>query len=536
MSRRHTCTGVLFWILIVATACSSSESPGRTGSVVVVELADMEKPMPLISESSLDNELQGIMYRSLLSAAWIDGELVYQTAEESPMALARAWEYAGEDSSAIRYHLVADAVWSDGMPVTAHDAKWTLETQGDPRTASPRQDYNRQIDEVVAENDTTLLVQFHRAYPEMLFHSAGSVAPRHLYEETSPDQLRSHPALLDPAEHLVVSGPYRIANWRRGERVILEPNPRFHPRPKIGRLIFRIIPEQTTRLIEFQTGNVDMVSLPFDRVEEIEQAPHLRIETREKRFYDYVSYNPRAHDFLAEPEIRRALGLAIDHEGLLASLSMERYAVPAGGPYPPIFRDLYDPEAHAPLPYDPDQAREILDSHGWMPGGDGIRTRDGERLAFTLATNAGNQRRADIAEMVQQQWRQIGMDVDIRIVESNTFFEQLTQRDFEAAIAGWGVGLSPDIQSVWGDPALPFNYVSYDNPQARELMEQALSQRTEEEAADYWRQAASLIIEDQPYTWLYYFDGLVGVNNRLRGTTINTLGTYQRIWEWELAQ
>lgn len=535
MSRHTTFSAALILILAVATACSSSGPSGRTGSVVVVELADMEKPMPLISESSLDNELQGIMYRSLLSAAWIDGELIYQTADESPMALAHSWEYAGEDSSAIRYHLVSDALWSDGTPITAHDAKWTIDTQGDPRTASPRQDYNRQIDEVVAENDTTLLVQFHRTYPEMLFHSAGSVAPRHLYEETPPDQLRSHPALLDPAENLVVSGPYRIANWRRGERVILEPNPRFEPQPNIERLIFRIIPEQTTRLIEFQTGNVDMVSIPFDRIEEIEQASHLRIETREKRFYDYISYNPRAYGFLAEPEIRRALGLAIDHEGLIASLSMERYAVPAGGPYPPIFRDLYDPQAHAPLPHEPDRAREILESRGWTPGEDGIRTKDGQRLSFTLATNAGNQRRADIGVMVQQQWRQIGVEVNIRIVESNTFFEQLTQRDFEAAIAGWGVGLSPDIQSVWGDPELPFNYVSYDNPQARELMEKALSQRTEAEAAVYWRQAASEIIEDQPYTWLYYFDGLVGVNNRLQGTVINTLGTYQRIWEWELA-
>jgi len=499
-----------------------------------VELADMEKPMPLISESSLDNELQSIMYRSILSASWEDGWLVYQTADESPMALARSWEYFGADSASIRYHFVTDAVWSDGTPVTAHDAVWTIETQGDPRTASPRQDYNRQIREVLAENDSTLVVHFHRRYPEMLFHSAGSVAPRHVYADTAPERLRNHPAVMDPAENLVVSGPFRVTDWRRGERVVLEPNPHFSPAPQINRVVFRVIPEQTTRMIELQTGNVDMVTVPFDLLQEIERRSDVRIETREKRFYDYISYNPRAHGFLADPEIRLALGLSIDHEDLIRSLQMDGYAVPAGGPYPPIFRDLYDPEAHAPLPFDPDRAREILAEKGWSPGPDGILRKGDEPLRFTLSTNAGNQRRADVAEIVQQQWRRIGVDARIRIVESNTFFEQLTRRDFEASVAGWGVGLSPDLQSIWGDPELPFNYVGYDNPEVRRLMERALSQLTEAEAAPYWREAAALIIADQPYTWLYYFDGLVGVNNRLQGTTINTLGTYQRIWEWRI--
>lgn len=532
---------VAIWVFLglmtgLWTSCTGDSRSHRSGTAVVVELADMEKPMPLISESSLDNELQGIMYRSLLDPAWEEGRLIYQTAEESPMALAKSYEFFGPDSSSLRYHLRTDVTWSDGEPITAHDAVWTIETQGDPRTASPRQDYNRQIDRVLAENDSTLVVHFHRRYPEMLFHSAGSVAPRHVYVDTEPGQLRSHSAVLNPAENLVVSGPYRISDWRRGERVVLEPNPAFTPAPNLERIVFRVIPEQTTRMIELRTGNVDMVQVPFDMIQEIDQQPDIRLETRRMRFYDYISYNPEAYSFLADAEIRRALGLAIDHEELIRSLQMDDYAIPAGGPYPPIFQDLYDPEAHAPLSYEPEQAREILAGKGWVPGDEGILEKDGEPFRFTLSTNAGNQRRADVAEIVQEQWSEIGVDANIRIVESNTFFEQLTRRDFEASIAGWGVGLSPDLQSVWGDPELPFNYVGYDNPEVRRLMEEALSQPTAEIAAPYWREAVAQIIEDQPYTWLYYFDGVVGVNNRLQGTVINTLGTYQRIWEWEIEE
>jgi peptide/nickel transport system substrate-binding protein len=94
------------------------------------------------------------------------------------------------------------------------------------------------------------------------------------------------------------------------------------------------------------------------------------------------------------------------------------------------------------------------------------------------------------------------------------------------------VGLSPDLQQIWGDPDLPFNSVSYDNAQVRQLIQDALAQPTEEQAAPLWRQAAALIVADQPYTWLYYFDEPVGVNERVQGTVINTLSTYQQMWEW----
>ncbi|MEX2584999.1 MAG: hypothetical protein WD315_01315, partial [Balneolaceae bacterium] len=86
-------------------SCTGDSRAHRSSTAVVVELADMEKPMPLISESSLDNELQGIMYRSLLAPVWEEGRLIYQTAEESPMALAKSYEFFGPDSSSLRYHL-----------------------------------------------------------------------------------------------------------------------------------------------------------------------------------------------------------------------------------------------------------------------------------------------------------------------------------------------------------------------------------------------------------------------------------------------
>src|SRR5690606_38631850 len=104
-------------------------------------------------------------------------------------------------------------------------------------------------------------------------------------------------------------------------------------------------PDATTRLVELQTGAVDWVNgVPFEQIPPLrQQAPQIRFELEEKRFYDYIAYNPGRFEAFTDPEIRRALGLAIDLNGLLRALQMEEYAVPAAGPYPPIFADLYDP-------------------------------------------------------------------------------------------------------------------------------------------------------------------------------------------------
>jgi ABC-type transport system substrate-binding protein len=93
------------------------------------------------------------------------------------------------------------------------------------------------------------------------------------------------------------------------------------------------------------------------------------------------------------------------------------------------------------------------------------------------------------------------------------------------------VGLAADISDQWSGDNV-FNYTSYDNPAVTRLFEQALAQPTEELAAPLWRQAAAGIVADQPYTWLFFFDQIVGVNDRIKGTRIDTLGKFQNVHEW----
>lgn len=538
---------ILIAALLVLGGCSGDrkgerpDTPARDGepevaqggTAILAELGDMSKPMPLIFDSSLDGDLQDVMYMGLTRAAYEDGRLVYQTASENPMALAWLYEFTGRDSTALRYRMRSGLRWSDGEPITADDVVWTYRTVGDERLASPRQDYVEHLDSVVAENDSTVVFHFDRRYPEMLFHSGLPIAPKHVYSRYNLAELRSSPPLTDPAEHLVVSGPFRVGRWEKGQRITLVPNPYFTPKPNLDAIVIRVIPEETTRLTELQTGGVDfMRPVSFDKISALERAGGIGFQQEQKRFYDYIAYNPKTVGAFADPEIRRALGLAIDVPGILRALQMDEYTTPAAGPYSPIFKDLYDPEQLPPLRQDTAQAKKILASKGWSDtDGDGIRDKNGKPLRFTLLTNAGNQRRADVSQIVQQQWRRIGVDARLQSLETNTFFDRLYGKKYEAALAGWAVALSPDLTGIWGEES-PLNVVSYEDSVGQRLMQQALAQPTEKQAAPLWRAAAQRIVQDQPYTFLYYMDQVDAVRDRLKGMRIDTYGAYQNAWEW----
>lgn len=510
-------------------------TPEAGGTVVIAQTADLSQPLATLAAGALDGTLQDILYMNLLKGEWRDGRLEYVTADESPMALARSYEYLQPDSSSLQFRLRSDVRWSDGEPITAHDVVFTYQMLGDPMIASPRQDYVKQIEAVEAENDSTVLFRFHRRYPEMLFHVSHGIVPRHVYEAVAPSQLSGHPSVRAPeGGALVVSGPYLIGSWARGQQVVLHRNPHFQPAGYLDRIVFRIIPDATTRMVELRTGAIDWVNgVGFEQIPSLrQQARHVRFELEEKRFYDYIAYNPAGFPAFADADVRRALGLAIDLDGLLRALQMEEYTVPASGPYPPIFADLYDPALMPPLSHDVDEARRILDERGWVDSnGDGVREKDGTPFRFAMVTNSGNQRRADVAQIVQQQWKQIGVEVELRTLEFNTLMDALIREDYQAALSGWGVALSPDLMGMWG-PESPYNIVSYDDAQTQALFEQALAQPTAAAARPYWQAAAQALVEDQPYTWLYYMDQVNGINERVRGVVVNTFGAFQNVWEW----
>jgi len=533
-------------LLALAAACGDRRAPEQSvardtaatpepgGTAVIVELGDMASPSPLTAAAALDGDLYDVMYMGLTRGAWRGGRLASLTSNDSPMALAYHWEYVGADSSALRYRMRTGLRWSDGQPINARDVVFTYAMLADSQLASPRQADVAQIDSVRAENDSTVVFWFRRRYPEMLAASAIPIVPRHVYEPVGPRGIRTHVSVTDPAGRLVVSGPFMIGAWKRGESITLVPNPNFRPRPHLERVVIRVVPEPTTRVVELRNGTGDFVrGIAFDQVPRLlGPGSGVRVEREHKRFWEYIAYLPSAHPAFADPQVRRALGMAIDVPGIIRALRMEDLTQPAAGPYSPIFRDLFDAARMKPLAHDTAGAKRILEAQGWRDAdGDSIREKDGRPLRFTLLTNSGNPRRADVTQIVQRQWRRVGADVRLQQMETNVFVGSITGRKYEAALGSWQVPLSADITPMWA-PDSPFNITAYGGQEAWGLMQQALAQPTAERANPLWRAAAERIVQDQPYTWLYYYDQVTLVRDRLQGVRVDSYGAYQNLWEW----
>lgn len=508
-------------------------TPVSGGTAVIAELTDLVRPMPLVWDSGLDSDLVDIMYMGLTRMVWRDGRPGYLLSDESPMAIAYRWQYADPDSTSLRYFMRSDLRWSDGRPITADDVVWTFSTMLDPRAASPRAQDINMIESVRAENDSVVVIQFKQRSPAMLFQAGLPIAPRHAYQDVPLERLMTHPAYANPTR-LVVSGPFRVGAWRPNERITLVPNPYFKVAPRLSAIVIRVIPEPTTRMTELETGNVDFIRpVSIDHVKGLrERMPNVQIHREEKRFWEFIGYNPQRVEAFADPQVRRALGMAIDVRGIIRDLQLDDFVLPAYGPYPPIFKDLFDPELDVPLEHDPEAARRILAARGWRDtDGDGVLDRDGKPFRFTLLTNTGNQRRADVTQMIQAQWREIGVAVELQRQDQGTVVERETTKDYEAVLNGWGVSLDADLSPFFA-PDAHYNVVSYENPEVARLIEQAKAQPTLERAAPLWRAAAERIVRDQPYTWLYYYDQLSASGDRLRGMKVDTFGAFQNVWEW----
>jgi peptide/nickel transport system substrate-binding protein len=505
----------------------------RGGTVVVAELADVMQPHPLFMSGGLDSDMIDIMYMALTRGVWRDGRLAQVLSDESPMALAWHWEYTGPDSTALRYRMRSALKWSDGRPITAHDVAWTYRMYADTVVASPRQENVTKIDSVVAENDSTVVFHFKRRYPEMLFDSALPIVPRHPYEGVAPSALSTHPSINRP-ETMVVSGPFRIGARQPGQQITLVPNPHFPVPPLLDRIVIRVIPETTTRIVELRNGTADFTrGVTFELVPRLRQAaPNLHFDAETGRFWEYIGYNLRRPMF-ADPNVRRALSLAANVPAIIAQLRMGEFVTQASGPYPPVLKDYYDPQRMRPLPYDTAQARRLLDAAGWRDtDGDGIREKDGKPFRFTLITNAGNQRRSDVSQILQQMWRAVGVEMRLQTFELGTVQQrQFMDQDFDAVLGSWGVELSGTL-SVLFTPGAQLNFVGYENPEVTRLIRQAEAQPTAAQAVPLWKSVAERIVQDQPYTWLYYYGPLTGRSARLRGVKVDTYGAYQNVWEW----
>jgi len=432
---------------------------------------------------------------------------------ERKVAYAREIVPATEHNPVLVFHLRPGVKFHDGHVLDAHDVRFTYESIMNPKNLSPRIADYEPVKAVEVVDPLTVRIVYKRLYSPAFGTWGMGILPEHLLNDEAlrkealglgkdTEKFSMRQSLF--SRRPTGCGPFVFREWKSDQYIRLD---RFEDywegAPNYKRYLYRIVPDLLTQEMEFYAGTVDTYSVQPHQVDRLEKDERYQSFSGLSFGYTYIGYNMRRPPF-DDVRVRRALGMAVDVDRII------RYVLHGqGGRITGPFvkqTDYYNHQVN-PVPYDPKGALRLLEEAGWRKNREGWLERDGKRFQFTLITNSGNDLRKAVMAIVQDAWRQIGIDVRTDLLEWSVFIqERVDKADFDALILGWQMGIEPDLYQIWHSSQIhPYqlNFVGFKNSEADDLI---IKIRQE---YDYARQAAfchrlhEIIAGDQPYTFLY---------------------------------
>ena len=457
--------------------------------------------------------------------------------------LAESWELSS-DNSEITFHLRNDVYWHDGELTDAYDVAYTYKRAIDPETAFPNAAYWTHYDhgpdgvEVVDSFTVKFRLRPHADFIDPW--QATAIMPEHLLAEVPSTELRQHPyGSICP----VGNGPFIFVGHRQNASWTFQANPAFPVglggRPYLDRYIYRIIPEPTTLLTELLTEGLDVYIQPTpDQTAAIIDSDAVDLRRYPFRTYVFVGWNSRRPQ-LADKRVRQALTRGTNRQEIVDAL-IQGYGSVANGSVPP-FHWAHDPSiGKDAMSYDQDVARSLLDDAGFTDrDGDGVRENaDGVRLSISIKYNAGNDVRQGIAEIMQAQLAEIGVEAQPLVVEFGTLISQISdrERDFDGVVMGWVGEYKLDDTDLFHSNNLsaPYAWSGTQRADIDSFLDRLPLVLDRDEAKVLWREYQALLVDEQPYTFFYFPDRLDGVSKRLRGAKMDSRGEWLNIKDWSI--
>ncbi len=350
---------------------------------------------------------------------------------------AKVEEYEpGKKGIAVTYTLRPDLKWGDGTPVTTKDVAFTMEVGKHPQSGIAAAEGYRRIRKLDIKDDRTFT--FHHDRITFDYNATGDfrLLPAHVERpvfEANPAEYRNKSKFeTDTTNPALWLGPYRITKTVPGASVELERNPAWSGKPPhFKRIVFRIIENTAALEANVLSGSIDYVigelGLTIDQALSFEKRHKDRFNVVYKPGLVYEHIDIRMDNpILADRRVRLALMQSIDRDAISTRLFEGKQPVAHSNVNP--LDPMYSPGARH-YAYDAAAARKLLDEAGFSDIRGGIRhNAKGEKLSFELATTAGNRSREQIQQVLQSQWKQIGVDVRLKVEPPRVFFGETVQK------------------------------------------------------------------------------------------------------------
>jgi peptide/nickel transport system substrate-binding protein len=426
--------------------------------------------------------------------------------------LAESWDVS-PDKKTVTFHLVKGAKWSDGVPITSKDVKYSLDTLGG--NGALFTGYTDNVTSVTTPDANTVVVKTSKPDARIVGGLFIYMLPEHIYGKHSVKELTT---TYKPSVPIVGSGPYITTEFKRNRIIRLTRNPNFRgPAPKFDEIQYIKYGSEDAVERALSLGEIDMVTevqeATFDRLGKAKgiktiKAPspsftELAFNLCSKQNCPDAKFNPAIQD----RTVRQAIAFAVDRDKV-NEISTRNTSFTGHGILPNYYKDFYQQPADD-YPFDPDRAKQMLDAAGWKPGSDGIREKGGQRLSFNLYVRSESQTNITAARLVKEMAKAVGIEFKVQIVSVDKLTELTTQKvkgkmapDFDTFIWGWGgdpydpsilLGLVTTAQIGGSSDSF------YSNPEYDKLYQQQAGEFDLNNRKEIVKQLVGLTQRDLPY-------------------------------------
>jgi peptide/nickel transport system substrate-binding protein len=470
-------------------------------------------------------QVSGEVIRALWSAgvSWNEQwKLVPMTAREVPTLENGLWKLLPNGKMQLTWHLKPGWKWHDGTPVTAEDFVFTHRAIMNDKVPVISRDFEKRVENVYAPSPDTLIVTYkeHYAYANTGIIQYGPW-PRHILEK----QYRDNPGGLDKLafgqdpKATVTNGPYQLVSWQKGSSIVAEADPSYTiEKPKVRRIVWRVITDTNTLVANMLSGSIDGISpigITFDQAIQLDQQIAQRrlpeqVLMTPGLVWEHIDLNldkPR----LKDKRVRQALLYAVDRQAMVQTLFQGKQ--PAAGSYLPPKHYAYDSSISTNT-YNPDRSKQLFTEAGWTPGPDGIlKNAQGERFTLTIGTTAGNRVREDVEQILQSQWRKVGVELKVSNQPARVFFGETTRhRDFEMAMYAWVQSPLSDCETLYTSDNIPAaknafngqNYPGFSNPEMDKLCHTVPTELDQAKRLTLLKRTQAILADELPVLPLYF--------------------------------
>jgi peptide/nickel transport system substrate-binding protein len=507
-------------------ACSSSSTPApKTGGTVSFAISSEPKVLnPPLRMLQVELTVISLIFSGLLRMNR-DGSFDHDLAESHTVE---------DGGRRYRFKLRRGLKWQDGSPLTAADFLFTYQTYVDPKTNPAYLIGWDKIDSVETPDETTVVYHLREVFaPFLLDVGTNAVLPRHVLAATT--NIRQDPFSRNP----VGCGPFKLKDWQSGSSILLEANAHYwRGRPKLDRLLLKVVPDANTQIAQLETGELDITSVgepaQWQRVKSLRGvATALYGETK------YALVQLGEYRFLKEVAVRQALDYATPKDdiihGILRNLAVPALAdVPPGSPYynSHITRRGYDLK----------KASALLAEAGFTMQ-NGVLTRDGQPLEVPIYAIATVPVYVQVAQVLKDTWSRIGVKTSVTTMEQSTLFSDkgpVWNGKDSAIVFSWGQGFDPYNYVNWSSKQIPNNSEEagenlerYSNPLVDELVVKGVQTADLGQRKKIYDQLQEILVQDVPVIFLYWPMALYAYNSKLRGFTPGTFsGVFANVWNW----